>query len=146
MKPLLSSTTQPLSQRVLGSAPVIKNTWATFFFSILPVCVFRHVTRSRWSTPSRPTTSACVSRLMLGACSIRRMRYFDIVSVRPELLIVLTETIPQEGIKGLSMNFCACSKACGVIRDLFLQVWPGERGTTAEAPFDLDNVKNAERQ
>ena len=38
-------------------------------------------------------------------CSIRRMRYFDIVSVRPELLIVLTETIPQEGIKGLSMNF-----------------------------------------
>src|SRR5215472_8844406 len=83
MKPLLSSTTQPLSQPVLGFAPVITNTWAMFFSSALPDLLLRHVTPSRWSTPMRLTTSVFMSRLMLGVCSIRRMRYFDIVSVRP---------------------------------------------------------------
>src|SRR5262249_48180413 len=54
-----------------------------FLSSVLPDLLFRHVTPSRWSTPLRLTTSECVSTLMLGVCSIRRMRYFDIVSVRP---------------------------------------------------------------
>src|SRR5690348_4438151 len=39
--------------------------------------------------PSRPTSSVCTSTVMLGVCSMRRMRYFDIVSMRPEPLTTM---------------------------------------------------------
>jgi hypothetical protein len=57
MKPLASSATQPLSQRVFGWAPVMTNTCLILCCSICPVWPFRQWTESRWSPPSMATIS-----------------------------------------------------------------------------------------
>src|SRR5579871_1191279 len=55
--PFLSRATQPESQSVLGEAPVITKTWRAVNVRISPELRLIHDTQSRWSLPSRLSSS-----------------------------------------------------------------------------------------